>query len=199
MDRFLTDAAGGSGRTAAPAAYRENPGKSTATESKGKDLRLNSAPGQPVQEQSAMILRPAVLPVTHVVVGVDGSAGAEAALCWAAAEAVRCQTGLRIVSAWQEPALAGPSLADHPAQTAAHILQKALARILSQQHYPRRIGCAALRGTPGEGLLTEARGSGLLVLGASGIGADQAPGAIGRYCLQHGSGPLVLVPAAAPM
>lgn len=182
-----------------PAAYRENPGKSTATESKGKDPRLNSALGQPVQEQLAMILRPAVLPVTHVVVGVDGSAGAEAALCWAAAEAVRCQTGLRIVSAWQEPALAGPSLADHPAQTAAHILQKALARILSQQHYPCRIGCAALRGTPGEGLLAEARGSGLLVLGTTRTGADQVPGAIGRYCLQHGSGPLVLVPAAAPL
>ncbi len=145
-----------------------------------------------------MILRPVVLPVTHVVVGVDGSAGAEAALCWAAGEAVRCHTGLRIVPAWQDPAHTGPSLAGHPAQAAAHILQKALSSILSRQHYPRRIGCAALRGTPGEALLTQARDSGLLVLGATGTGAGQVPGATGRYCLKHGRGPLVLVPAATP-
>lgn len=145
-----------------------------------------------------MILRPAVLPVTHVIVGVDGSAGAEAALCWAAAEAVRCQTGLRIVSVWQDRAPTGPSLAGHPAQTAAHILQKALSSVLSQQYYPRRIACAALRGTPGEALLTQARDSGLLVLGATGMAAGQVPGAIGRYCLQHGRGPLALVPAATP-
>jgi nucleotide-binding universal stress UspA family protein len=142
-----------------------------------------------------MILRPAAFPVTHVVVGIDGSPGSEAALHWAAAEAVRCQTGLRIVSAWQDPARAGSSPADHPAQAAAHILQNALARILSQQHYPRRIACAALSGTPGEALLTQARGTGLLVLGATGAGLAQLPGATGRYCLQHGSGPLVIVPA----
>ncbi len=159
---------------------------------------MNSPLDQPVQDQLAIILRPVVLPVTHVVVGVDGSAGAEAALRWAAAEAVRRQTGLRIVSAWQDPAPAGPSLAGHPGQTAAHILQKALSSILSQQHYPRRIACAALRGTPGEALLAQARNSGLLVLGVTGTGAGQVPGAIGRYCLQHGHGPLVLVPAATP-
>jgi nucleotide-binding universal stress UspA family protein len=157
---------------------------------------LNSPLYQPVQGQPAMILRPVVLPVTHVVVGVDGSAGAEAALWWAAAEAVRCQTGLRIVSAWQDPAPTGHPMTSHPAQTAAHILQKALSSILSQQRHPRRIACTALRGTPGEALLTQARDSGLLVLGATGTGAGQVPGAIGRYCLQHGRGSLVLVPAA---
>lgn len=159
---------------------------------------LRSTPGQAAPEQPTMILRPAVSPVTHVVVGVDGSAGSEAALRWAAAEAVRRQTGLRIVSAWQEPARTGSSPAGHPAQAAAHILQEALARFLSQQHYPLRIACAGLRGTPGKALLTQARGSGLLVLGATGAGPGQVPGATGTYCLQHGSGPLVIVPAAVP-
>lgn len=144
-----------------------------------------------------MILRPAVFPVTRVVVGVDGSAGSVAALYWAAAEAVRCQAGLRIVSAWQEPAQADPSPSGHPAQAAARVVQEALARILSQRHYPRRIACAALRGTPGEALLSQARDTGLLVLGATGADAARAPCTTGRYCLQHGSAPLVLVPAAA--
>jgi hypothetical protein len=120
-----------------------------------------------------------------------------AALHWAAAEAMRCETALRIVSAWQEPALAGPSLAGRPAQAAARIVQKALARVLSQQRYPCRIACAALPGTPGEALLSQAGGSGLLVLGATGAGAGRTPGETGRYCLQHGSGPLALVPAGA--
>ena len=156
---------------------------------------MSNAPGQSGAEQPAMILRSPVLPVTRVVVGVDGSAGSLAALYWAAAEAVRFQAGLRIVSAWQGPARPGPLLAGHPAQAAARLVQKALALVLSQQHYPCRIACAALAGAPGETLLSQARGAGLLVLGTARAGAARAPGATGRYCLRHGCGPLVLVPA----
>ncbi|MGH3170911.1 MAG: universal stress protein [Trebonia sp.] len=159
---------------------------------------MSSTPGQPGPEQPAMILRPTALPVTHVVIGVDGSPGSEAALRWAAAEAVRRQTGLRIVSAWQEPAQSDHPQAGHPAQAAAHILQIALADILSQHQCPRRIACAAPCGNPGETLLAQTRGSGLLVLGAIRADPIQVPGAISRYCLQHGSCPLVVVPAAAP-
>lgn len=151
-----------------------------------------SAPHQP-----AVFLRPAVSPVTRVVVGVDGSAGSVAALHWAAAEAVRCQAGLRIVCAWQEPAQADASSAGHPARAAALLAQEALTRILAQRHYPRRIGCAALRGTPGQALLSQALGTGLVVLGATGNGAPVVPGTTGRYCLQHGCGPVVLVPACS--
>jgi nucleotide-binding universal stress UspA family protein len=147
-------------------------------------------------EHSVMILRPAVAPVSCVVVGVDGSAGAMAALDWAAAEALRCQTGLRIVSAWEEkPACAGLPPDGQPAQTAARVVQGALARVLSQQCYPRRIGCAALRGSPGCALLSRAGSTELLVLGATGDGVVQVPGATSRHCLRHGHNPLVLVPA----
>ncbi|MGH3263993.1 MAG: universal stress protein [Trebonia sp.] len=143
---------------------------------------------------ATVVLRSPVLPVTHVVVGVDGSAGSVAALYWAAAEAVRCQAGLRIVSAWQGTDQLGPITASHPAQAAARIVQTALIRILSRQDYPPRVACAALRGVPGEALLNQARDTGLLVLGATKDG-DETPGATGRYCLRHGRGPLVLVPS----
>lgn len=142
-----------------------------------------------------MILRRPGMTVTRVVVGVDGSAGSVAALHWAAAEACRCQVVLRIVSAWEEPGQSGPTLAGHPARIAALRVQEALARVLSRQHYPRRIACAALRGAPGEALLNAASDAGLLVLGAGGVGAAQMPGTTGRYCLQHGHSPLVFVPA----
>lgn len=156
---------------------------------------LSTAPGHSAQERPAVILRPALVPVTRVVVGVDGSAGSVAALHWAAAAAVRWQAGLRIVSAWEEAGQGGSFPAGSSAQAAARIVQTALARVLSRQHYPRRIACAAMRGAPGDALLSQALDTGLLVLGTARAGADRRPGATGRYCLQHGSGPLVLVPS----
>ena len=156
---------------------------------------MSTAPGQSAPEQPAVILRPVLIPVTRVVVGVDGSAGSVAALYWSAAAAVRWQAGLRIVSAWQAPAQDGPPPSGCSAQAAARIVQKALARVLAREPYPPRIACAALRGAPGQILLGQALDTGLLVLGTARAGADRAPGATGRYCLQHGSGPLVLVPA----
>ena len=157
---------------------------------------MTNAPGHLGWDQPVMLLRRPTAPVTRVVVGVDGSAGSAAALLWAAAEALRCQAGLRIVSAWQEPAQAEGTQADHPAQAAqaaARLVENALARVLSQQHYPRRIACAALRGTPAQALLSQARDTGLLVLGTAGTRTDRLPGPIGEYCLLHGRGPLALV------
>lgn len=157
---------------------------------------MSTVEGKSDPEQSAVVLRAPVSPVTRVVVGVDGSAGSAAALRWAAAEALRRQAVLRIVSAWEEPAQPGPTPADHPAQAAARLVQKALARVLSQQHYPRRIGCAALRGAPGEALLSQTRETDLLVLGAAEADVAAMIGPTGLYCLQRGSNPLVLVPSA---
>ncbi len=141
------------------------------------------------------LLRASAAPVTRVVVGVDGSAASAAALLWAAAEALRYQAGLRIVSAWEETAQPGTCGAGHPVQAAARLVAKALAQVLSQQYYPPRIACAALRGSPGQALVSQARDTGLLVLGAASAGTAHLPGSTGRYCLLHGRGPLALVPA----
>lgn len=70
-------------------------------------------------------------------------------------------------------------------------------RILAQLYHPRRIACAALWGIPGQALLSQALDTGLLVLGTTGNGAVPVPGATSRYCLRHGCGPLVLVPASS--
>ena len=157
---------------------------------------MSTVQGKSDPERLAVILRPPVSAVTRVVVGVDGSAGSAAALCWAAAEAVRRQTGLRIVSAWEEPARPPAAAAGHPAQVAARLVQEALACVLARRHYPPRIACAALRGAAGEALLTQAGQAGLLVLGAAEAGLVQVIGPTGLHCLKRGSSPLVLVPAA---
>lgn len=169
------------------------PDSRAASENKVKGPALSNVQGESEAERPTVFLRPAVSAVTRVVVGVDGSGGSAAALCWAAAEAVRRQAGLRIVSAWEEPAHPGAAPAEHPAQAAARLVQEALARVLSQQHYPRRVACAALRGAPGAVLLSQAGETGLLVLGGAG-GFVQVIGPTGLYCLQRGSSPLVLVP-----
>jgi hypothetical protein len=95
----------------------------------------------------------------------------------------------------EEPGQPGAAHSDDPAQIAAARVQKALARVLLQQHYSRRIACVTPMGIPGEALLNEVSDISLLVLGAAGISAARAPGRTGRYCLRRGTGPLVFVPA----
>lgn len=106
---------------------------------------MNVTPGQFAPESPAMIMRHAVSPIARIVVGVDGSASSAAALRWAVAEACRLPVLLRIVSAWEEPDQPVSAHAGDPAQVAARRVQKALARVLLQQHHPRRIACV----TPG--------------------------------------------------
>jgi nucleotide-binding universal stress UspA family protein len=90
---------------------------------------MDTAPGQAVKGLREMIMRQPLSPIARVVVGVDGSAGAAAAVHWAAAEACRQDVALRIVSAW------GPSdqpgYASDPARIAAAWVHKALARVLT--------------------------------------------------------------------
>lgn len=156
---------------------------------------MDAALAQSARDLRVMVMRHPVSLVTRVVVGVDGSAGAAAAVQWAAAEACRHQVVLRIVSAWDEPGEPGPFPAHDPARIAAAQVQKALARVLERPHRPRRIACATLRGNPGEALLNVTGEGGLLVLGLAGI--DGVPsGRVNEYCLGRGLGPLVFVSAA---
>ena len=157
---------------------------------------MTATSGQYAPELPVMIMRHAVSPVARIVVGVDGSAGSAAALRWAVAEACRHQALLRIVSAWQAPAQPGAAHADDPAQVAAALVQAALAHVLLQPRYPRRIACATPRGIPGEALLSQVSDVGVLVLGAAGAAAAHTPGRTGRYCLRRGNGPLVFVPGS---
>lgn len=156
---------------------------------------MDALPAWSAVELPAIFMRTPELPVTRIVVGVNGSAGSAAALQWAATEACRRQALLRIVSAWEDADPSDSPLAGDPAKIAAARVQKALARVLFQQYFPRRIACATPKGGPGEALLSEAGDVGLLVLGAAGPSTARRPGPTRRYCLRRGHGPLVFVPA----
>lgn len=160
-----------------------------------KRSSMQTASSQPAGESGEMFMRRPISAITRVVVGVDGSSGAAAAVCWAAAEACQHQAMLRIVSAWDELDQAGPAHDGDPAGIAAARVQKALVRVLGRSHYPRRIACVTPRGRPGPALLAEAGGAGLLVLGVARVSPVLLAGRVNRYCLRSGHGPLVFVPA----
>ncbi len=161
---------------------------------------MNSIPGGPVRDLRTVTLQRPLspahqwVPAARVVVGVAGSA---AALRWAAGEACRREAVLRIVSAWEEPDRIQPAVAGRsdPAQIAAGRVQKALTRVLRQQHYPHHVACVTPRGKPGRALLDETEGAGLLVVGTTGIGSGRTPGAVALFCLRHAHVPVVFVPA----
>jgi len=160
-----------------------------------KRRSMDTVPAWSALELPAIFIRTPEQPVTKIVVGVNSSGGSAAALRWAVAEACRREALLRIVSTWESAGPLGSPLTGDPARIAAARVQKALVRVLSQQCLPCRIGCATLKGAPGEALLSEAGEAGLLVLGAAGPGPEREPGPTHRYCLQNGHGPLVFVPA----
>jgi nucleotide-binding universal stress UspA family protein len=157
---------------------------------KEASMTLTTRSAEELHPRSQARLRPAAV---GVVVGVDGSAAAAAALRWAAVEAGRRREALRIVSAWQEAGLAErPPGAAALAEEAAMRVQDALDALLRDHGCPHRVGIVTPRGNPGEMLVHQARNAALLVLGTS---SSDNPGRTATYCLQYASCPVVFVPA----
>ncbi|MBD0691028.1 universal stress protein [Streptomyces sp. CBMA123] len=135
-------------------------------------------------------------PPARIVVGVDGSAPARAAVRWAAGLARLTGGALEAVAVWDFPCLFGehglvPPALDgfEPERRAAEILDETAA------------GCALplsrrLRaGSPGPALVAAATGAGLLVLGNRGHATppDVPLGTVAHYCLCHAPCPVVIV------
>jgi nucleotide-binding universal stress UspA family protein len=139
-----------------------------------------------------------------IVVGVDHSAGAKAALRFALEEARLRQAKLRVVHAWQYgyigatglegflPA-AGADLKD-VRDSAAAALDETLREVIADQAdvaIERRVE----QGVPAAVLVKESRGAELLVVGSRGHGgfAQLLLGSVSQQCAQHASCPVVIV------
>lgn len=139
-----------------------------------------------------------------IVVGVDHSVGAKAALRFALEEARLRQATLRVVHAWQYgyigaagvegflPA-AGGELEEFR-QGAADALDETLREVGAEQD-----GVAIERhvdqGAAAAVLVEESRGADLLVVGSRGHGgfAQLLLGSVSQQCAQHASCPVVIV------
>ncbi|HEY2285130.1 MAG TPA: universal stress protein [Streptosporangiaceae bacterium] len=133
-----------------------------------------------------------------IVVGVDGSSSAAAALLWAARQARVTAASLRVVTAWRFPPDYGDDvvLTDdwQPDQAARQIQADALTAAASQLD---GIESEALvvEGTAGSVLVAESRDADLLVVGSRGHRelAGLLLGSVSEYCTAHAGCSVVVV------
>jgi nucleotide-binding universal stress UspA family protein len=139
-----------------------------------------------------------------IVVGVDGSPGARAALEFAAREAALRTARLRIICAWEIPPLVYPSGFALPRNGfrdgAETIVGEAVAAAKAQEPTVECDG-KAVQGQPAEVLLREASNADLIVVGSRGHGGFSSLllGSTSYQVIQHALGPVTVVhePAAA--
>lgn len=140
-------------------------------------------------------------PPAVIVVGVDGSVGAQAALDFAVAEAVLRGAALHVVHAWEYPPTYGDGWIqpdDEFGSNAAHVLNHAisLTREAAAERGPVPAMIAVLEhGDAAEKLLAAARDAILLVVGSRGHGGFVGIllGSVSRHCTLHSPCPVVVV------
>lgn len=141
--------------------------------------------------------------MTMIVVGVDHSSGAKAALRFALDEARLRHATLRVVHAWQRGYLGAPGIEASTAfgaeldlrGGAEDALEESLREAIPDTdgvELERRVveGAAALV------LVDESRGADLLVVGSRGLGGVRGLllGSVGQQCAHHATCPVVIVP-----
>ena len=145
-----------------------------------------------------------------VVVGVDGSPGAQAALQFALDEAERRGVPLRVVSAVALPEFWGttyptyvmPPPPDEIVSGVRSETQRYVDKVVAARGEPVRqlpVTVEARAGHPGEVLVDAARNAELLIVGHRGRGAARSVllGSVGLHCVLHAECPITIVPPRA--
>lgn len=142
---------------------------------------------KPAQERGPRFEHP-------VVVGYDGSRGADAALDWATKVALQERMPMVIVAAWSSQDDPGTGAVvrrldvERAAAEAAHRVHTVLGR-------DQLVAIDVVQGRPGDVLLERSPRAGLLVLGTHGrVGAMGALlGSVSRMCVRYAACPVALV------
>lgn len=135
-----------------------------------------------------------------IVVGVDDSIPATAALRWAAAEARLRDASLRVVYTWEltyaEECTAGVQLRAVSAVDARARATSWVAHALGDSPTPAW-SLDIIEGPPGPALVARSRDAQLLVVGTrEHVGLRRfVAGSVSHYCVSHASCPVVAVPA----
>ena len=150
-----------------------------------------------------MTRHPQVSDRQHIVVGVDDSPQSQAAVRWAAAQAVLTHAELRLVHVW---ALEPSDMYGSTAEIRDAVLPDLRARLLdmvtsaigpSSDHVAWTL--EIIQGDPGRMLVDRARSARLLVLGTGEHAGVRrlVHGSVSHYCLSHAQGPVIAVPLQA--
>jgi nucleotide-binding universal stress UspA family protein len=134
---------------------------------------------------------------TDIVVGVDGSPSAKAALRWAVAQARHAGGRVRAVTTWEIPIYAGwmPMIPyDDVATGAGKMLAQSVGEVLDQEPAVEVLE-SVLSGHPAQVLVDESAHAALLVVGSRGRGAFAGTllGSVSQHCVQHAHCPVVVV------
>lgn len=139
--------------------------------------------------------------VTHIVVGTDGSAGADAAVHWAAEEARTTGSLLEVVTAWTWTSPFFPADADLGAPI-HEILERAAEEVLAKTAERVDLGGLAVKLSPLEGsaadvLVETSAHADMLVVGRRGIGPTRelVLGSVSHACTHRSSVPVAVIPA----
>jgi nucleotide-binding universal stress UspA family protein len=142
--------------------------------------------------------------MSMIVVGVDHSSGAKAALRFALDEARLRHATLRVVHAWQLGYIGAPGIEASSTAFGAELdlrsgAQDALEESL-REAIPETDGVELERrvveGAAAAVLVDESRGADLLVVGSRGLGGFRGLllGSVGQQCAHHAACPVVIVP-----
>jgi nucleotide-binding universal stress UspA family protein len=143
--------------------------------------------------------------MSMIVVGVDHSAGAKAALRFALQEARLRRATLRVVHAWQfgyigAPGIeAGSTMVGAELEELRHGAEAALEATL-REAIPDTDGVKldrrVVEGPAAPVLVEESHGADLLVVGSRGLGGFRGLllGSVGQQCAHHAGCPVVIVP-----
>lgn len=143
--------------------------------------------------------------MSGIVVGIDQSSQAHAALDWAMREAAARHTAVAVITV--VPAMASPYTrhplsvpdADNAVQQARQAAEDAVAKAASQlgEAQPPSVAVRAFTGYPAQALIDASRDAELVVVGARGQGGFAALllGSVSNQVAHHAACPVVIVPS----
>lgn len=138
----------------------------------------------------------------RIIVGVDGSRSASAALRWAVRQAERTGDTVEAVIAWQYPVVGGaygwPVVAMIDGTDVAAAAEKTLEDAIAEVTGPGTavtVVRKVVEGYPPSVLVEESAGADLLVVGSRGHGtfAEALLGSVSQHCAHHARCPVVVV------
>lgn len=138
--------------------------------------------------------------MSTIVVGIDGSTSAQAALDWAVAEATRRGASVRVIGAFDYAVVdvLGANIRLHPfADDPAEAFEHVLAAVeLAREGAPDvHLEPEAVEGDPGRVLCESAKDADLLVVGRHGTkGGAHRLGSVASYVTHHATCPVAVVP-----
>ena len=136
--------------------------------------------------------------ISRIVVGVDGSPTAAAALQWAAGEAAVHGALLEVVTAWSSSASRAEMHAERFSGESPEAAARTLLRNSVEQMVPGAggVNCIAREGYAPTVLLDVAEGADLLVVGSRGRGmaSELILGSTSHQCVHRSPIPVVIVP-----